>query len=57
MTTFTLGELPTEYANKIVCCFCSNYVEGNFCPECNEYKGLMTLAEFMSYYDVNEWVE
>jgi len=56
MTTYTLNTLPVEYANKTVCCFCSQYVEGYYCSDCNEYKGLMTLAEFMSYYDVSEWV-
>jgi hypothetical protein len=54
--TFTLNTLPTEYANKIVCSFCSTYAE-DFCWNCMEYKGLMTLAEFMSIYGVDEWVE
>jgi hypothetical protein len=57
MTTYTINTLPVEYANKTVCAFCSSYVEGNFCGKCSEYKGLMTLAEFMSYYEVDEWAE
>ena len=54
---YTLNTLPVEYANKIVCAFCSRYANENFCVTCNEYKGLMTLAEFMSYYEISEWVE
>jgi hypothetical protein len=53
---YTLNTLPVEYANKIVCAFCSQYANENFCGKCNEYKGLMTLAEFMSYYEISEWV-
>jgi hypothetical protein len=54
--TFTLNTLTTEYANKIVCSFCSQYAN-DYCVSCNDYKGLMTLAEFMSVYEINEWVE
>ena len=56
MTTFTLNTLPVEYANKTVCCYCSRYAN-EYCVPCNEYKGIMTLAEFMSYYEISEWVE
>ena len=55
MTTYTLNTLPVEYANKIVCAFCSQYAN-EYCVPCNEYKGLMTLAEFMSYFEISEWV-
>ena len=55
MTTYTLNNLPSEYANKIVCAFCSRYAN-EYCVPCNEYKGLMTLAEFMSHYEISEWV-
>ena len=55
MTTYTLNTLPVEYANKIVCAFCSQYAN-EYCVPCNEYKGLMTLAEFMSHYEISEWV-
>jgi hypothetical protein len=55
MTTFTINTLPVEYANKIVCAFCSQYAN-EYCVSCNDYKGLMTLAEFMSYYEISEWV-
>ena len=53
MTTYTLNTLPVEYANKIVCAFCSQYAN-EYCVPCNEYKGLMTLAEFLSYYEISE---
>ena len=38
--------------NKLICCFCENtYSKGTlFCVSCNEYKGLMTIKEFNSYY-------
>lgn len=55
MTTYTLNTLPADEANKTICCFCSTYAT-NFCGKCNEYKSIMTVAEFMSYYDVSEWV-
>jgi hypothetical protein len=57
MTTYTINTLPVEYANKIVCAFCSQYANENYCVPCNEYKGLMTLAEFMTTYEISEWVE
>jgi hypothetical protein len=53
---YTINTLPVEYANKTVCCFCSQYANENFCVKCNEYKGLMTLAEFMTYFEISEWV-
>lgn len=55
MNTYTLNTLPADEANKTICCFCSTYAT-NFCGKCNEYKSIMTVAEFMSYYDVSEWV-
>lgn len=57
MTHYTINNLPSEYANKIVCAFCSQYANANYCVPCNEYKGLMTLAEFMTTYEISEWVE
>ena len=55
MTTYTINNLPSEYANKIVCAYCSQYAN-EYCVPCNEYKGLMTLAEFMTTYEISEWV-
>ncbi len=55
MTHYTINTLPLEYANKIVCCFCSQYANESFCVSCNEFKGLMTLAEFMTTYEISEW--
>ncbi len=56
MTHYTINTLPVEYANKIVCAFCSQYANESYCVPCNEYKGLMTLAEFMTTYSISEWV-
>jgi hypothetical protein len=55
MTHYTINTLPASYANKIVCAFCSQYASEKYCVPCNEYKGLMTLAEFMTIYDISEW--
>ena len=57
MTTYTIDNLPVEYANKIICSFCSTYTEAYCCFKCSEYKGLMTLAEFMTTYEISEWVK
>jgi hypothetical protein len=37
--------------NKI-CCFCEIELENHaiFCPNCLEYKGIMTIEEFENYY-------
>lgn len=47
--TLTLENITPDFANKIVCVFCDNYAGDKFCARCNEYKGLMTLAEWLSY--------
>ena len=45
----TLYNVQADEANLIVCVFCSDYASDNFCGKCNEYKGLMTLGEWLSY--------
>jgi RNA polymerase subunit RPABC4/transcription elongation factor Spt4 len=42
----------------LVCVFCENtYEEGTFvCPECNEYKGMMTIEEASETYDFLEYL-
>ena len=52
----TLSNVQADEANLIVCVFCSDYAGDIFCGNCNEYKGLMTLAEFMTTYEISEWV-
>lgn len=47
--TLTLDNINVENANKIVCVFCNDYADEFFCSSCNEYKGLMTLAEWLAY--------
>jgi hypothetical protein len=49
MTTLTINTLTDEQANLIVCVFCDNYASETFCGNCGEYKGLMTLAEWIAY--------
>ena len=45
----TLENVSPSEANQIVCVFCSDYSSESFCGNCNEYKGLMTLGEWLSY--------
>ena len=45
----TLDNVSNEEANLIVCVFCDDYASDTFCGKCNEYKGLMTLGEWLSY--------
>lgn len=37
---------------KLICCFCETEYESYtmMCYSCNEYKGLMTIADFEKYY-------
>ncbi len=51
----TLANVSDEEANKIVCVFCDDYAGNTFCGKCNEYKGLMTLGEWLSYTN-ESWV-
>lgn len=32
-----------------ICVFCDNATTLGFCPGCEEYKGLMTIAEWEDY--------
>ena len=32
-----------------ICVYCDAATLAYFCPKCNEYKGLMTIAEWESY--------
>jgi len=43
---------------KLVCVFCENtYEAGTFvCPECNEYKGMMTITDASKEYDFLEYL-
>jgi hypothetical protein len=45
----TLENVTADEANQIVCVFCDDYASNIFCGNCNEYKGLMTLGEWLSY--------
>lgn len=37
---------------KLICCFCERLcsAETEWCDNCDEYKGLMTIAEFDAIY-------
>lgn len=45
MTTLKLND-------SLICCFCETIspAEIEWCDTCDEYKGLMTLADFNRYY-------
>jgi hypothetical protein len=51
----TLENVSPSEANRIVCVFCSDYSLEYFCVSCNEYKGLMTLGEWLAYSQ-ESWV-
>lgn len=43
---------------KLVCVFCENIYEAGtvVCPECNEYKGMMTIGDASKEYDFLEYL-
>ena len=45
---------------KVMCVFCESVFDGVMvCPECNDYKGLMSLGSAITYLelDPNDWAE
>ena len=52
----TLSNVTLDEANQIVCVFCSDYSSQYFCSNCNEYKGLMTLGEWLAYTN-ESWIK
>ena len=44
---------------KLVCVFCENIYEAGtiVCPECNDYKGMMTLTDASETYDFLEYLK
>jgi|688.fasta_scaffold88247_7 hypothetical protein len=46
---------------KLMCVFCESVFDGNIqvCPECNDYKGLMTLGSAITYLELDpiEWAD
>jgi hypothetical protein len=53
MTTLSIREITLENvsadeANLIVCVLCSDYSSEFYSVKCNEYKGLMTLGEWLA---------
>lgn len=51
----TLDNVSVDEANLIVCVFCDDYAGDKFCGKCMDYKGLMTLGEWLSYTN-ESWV-
>ena len=33
----------------MICVYCDNVVNGPMCPDCGEYKGLMTIEDWEAY--------
>ena len=33
----------------MICAYCDSMVDGMICPDCHEYKGLMSIEEWESY--------
>jgi RNA polymerase subunit RPABC4/transcription elongation factor Spt4 len=44
---------------KLVCVFCEGIfpAETFVCPDCNEYKGMMTITEASETYDFLEYLK
>jgi hypothetical protein len=49
--------MNTENMNAVICCFCEtiiadkiDYSTTQFCADCNEYKGIMTVGEYLMEY-------
>ena len=51
MTTISLPISLIESDERMVCVFCDDEVneEMAYCTKCNEYKGIMTIAEWEDY--------
>lgn len=53
MTTFTLpvSLFDEDSDDRLVCVYCDNAVDSEIrvCLSCNEYKGVMTIAEWEAY--------
>lgn len=50
-------EMNTENMNAVICVFCEtiiadkiDYSTTQFCADCNEYKGITTVGEYLMEY-------
>jgi hypothetical protein len=50
-------EMNTENMNAVICVFCEtiiadkmDYSTTQFCADCNEYKGITTVGEYLTEY-------
>ena len=45
-----------DYANtQLMCCYCENLLpsDAKWCETCNEYKSVMTVADFQEMFGVD----
>lgn len=49
MTTMIIPTSILEDEDTKVCVFCDTLTDTFYCPDCQEYKGLMTIAEWEAY--------
>jgi len=49
--------MNTENMNAVICVFCEgivadkiDYTQTQYCVECNDYKGLTTVGEYLTEY-------
>ena len=50
MQDFGWPDIFDDFNDDIrICVFCDNATSLGFCPGCEEYKGLMTIAEWEDY--------
>ena len=49
--------MNTENMNAVICVFCEgivaeklDYTKTQYCVECNDYKGLTTVGEYLTEY-------
>ena len=50
-------DMNTENMNAVICVFCEgivaeklDYTKTQYCVECNDYKGLTTVGEYLQEY-------
>lgn len=48
MNTMLVSRMETLEESLHICSFCDIEVDGFVCPECDEYKGIVTVAEWES---------
>lgn len=49
MATISIPRSVVEFDEDRICVFCDTLTDLPYCAGCQEYKGLMTIAEWESY--------